>query len=97
MASRKDLLGQEFIVAGTRGLTGRQMRNAVGDHWRRRLYELKCEGWMFREEPKRFGVGVFRWVLIYVPAVEDQHDGPEQTALPVDGGRPRPVSALEPS
>lgn len=96
--SRKELLGQAFIAAGDRGLTGPQMEVEVGTNWRRRLKDLKADGWMFREDPRRFGrPGTFRWICTYVPLAQDaaEQRGPEQLALLDAGVGVAPASALE--
>lgn len=94
--TRKELLGQAFVVEGARGLTARQMRDLVGANWRRRLRELVNDGWQFREDPARHGrARVFRWVLIYEPlACGDTCQVQRDPAL-FDPDPPRPSSALE--
>ena len=101
MLSRKEVLGQAFVAAGERGLTGRQMQMAVGGNWSRWLGELKVDGWMFREDPSRYGRrgDVFRWVLRYEPssptAAVPEPDVRVQLALLDARVGARPASALE--
>jgi hypothetical protein len=101
MAWRKDILGQAFEAASARGggLTAAEMTSAVGSNWQRWLDELKADGWMFREDPRRFGKpGTFRWMVVYAPPapVVDEGPGePEQLALLDVSVGARPASALE--
>jgi hypothetical protein len=82
--TRKARLGQEFIAAADRGLTAHEARGIAGKNWRRRITELRDEGWSFREQRSRYAPhGVYRWVLVYYP--DARHwETPEDTAPAMD-------------
>lgn len=66
---KRYMLAQEFRDAGPRGLTRREIERVVGvQHWRRRLAELKAEGYEFTEHTGRYDRHrIWRWVMTHDP------------------------------
>lgn len=66
---KRHMLAQAFRDAGSRGLTRREIEHVVGvQHWRRRIDELKAEGYEFREHTSRYDRHrTWRWVMTHDP------------------------------
>lgn len=60
---RHRLLVARFRAAGTRGLTGREMRAEVGNGWRDVMGDLRRGGYFFHAHNSQFDGRPFRWVL----------------------------------